>query len=143
MRPVEIGNWMKVARPWKDMQIENLQVFKAAWMAWWSELQPASLQDRSSNIDWATLQKRGRNGFLLVMVSLAWWGKAAEADDEWKEVVRRVTEVLRCMRRAEPASEPIPSQKSSTGESKKRKRNTKHNENIDLDMLSRSSRRTR
>jgi hypothetical protein len=131
---------MKVARPWKDMQIENLQVFKAAWMAWWSELQPASLQDRSLNIDWAALQKRGRNGFLLIMVSLAWWGKAAEADDKWKEVVCRVTEVLCCMQRAEPASEPIPSQKSSTGESKKRKRNTKHN---DSDVLSRSSRRTR
>jgi hypothetical protein len=41
-----------------------------------------------------SLRKPGKNRFLLVMVTLAWWGSAC-ADNEWKRMVKEVVRELR------------------------------------------------
>ena len=61
-------------------------------------------------MDWTTLRKPGRNRFLLIMLSLTWWGKLSEIDNEWVLAVADVTEALRCLCQSslEYASSPGP-----------------------------------
>jgi hypothetical protein len=61
-------------------------------------------------MDWTMLRKPGRNGFLLIMLSLTWWGKLSEIDNEWVLAVADVTEALRCLCQSslESASSPGP-----------------------------------
>ena len=73
--PVQIATWMKKGHPWKDVEIDDEEVFGQQWWAWWLSLQPASRQcnDKpSGNMDWSKLQKPGRNGFQLIMLALIW-----------------------------------------------------------------------
>jgi len=48
-------------------------------------------------MDWAKVQKPGKNGFLLIMLALVWWGAASNRDGEWLKAVADVKSVLRCM----------------------------------------------
>jgi hypothetical protein len=114
---------MKVARPWKDMPVADVSEFRAKWVQWWSCLQPSS---QLAGVNWEPLRKPGKNGFLLVMMSLVWWGKATHADEEWKKSVADVTRVLRCMRLAE---ESEPSGTKASGKSRKRKSSSVGKEN--------------
>ena len=100
VRPAEIGMWMKNRRPWKDVDIADMAGFEQHWWNWWCSLQPDT---RNANdaptiaMDWQKLQKTGRNGFLLVMMSLAWWGKASSRDEGWRKAVAEVGAVLHCI----------------------------------------------
>ena len=108
VRPVQIATWMKNGRPWKDVEIDDEEVFGQQWWAWWLSLQPASRQRNdkpSSDMDWSKLQKPGRNGFQLIMLALVWWGVASNRDGEWLSVVADVKDVLQCM--SEFAKEPV------------------------------------
>jgi hypothetical protein len=51
-------------------------------------------------MDWSDLQNPGKNGFLLIVISLTWWGKASTREGSWLEAVVNITEVLLCMHRA-------------------------------------------
>jgi len=51
-------------------------------------------------MDWSDLHKLGKNRFLLIIISLAWWGKVLAQDGSWLEIVVDVTEVLLCMQKA-------------------------------------------
>lgn len=107
-RPPEISVWMKNRRPWKDMEVADKETFGQQWWSWWSSLQPDSRtpsDEPTIHMDWGKLQKAGRNGFLLIMLSLTWWGKASERDGQWLEAVAEVSMVLRCM----GASSAVPS----------------------------------
>ena len=100
VRPTEIGVWMKNRRPWKDMEIVDEVGFGQQWWDWWSSLQPGSraLNDVPTvDMDWGKLNKAGKNGFLLIMMSLVWWGKASRGDGGWLKAVTEVSTVLRCM----------------------------------------------
>ena len=88
------------------MEIKNTKIFSQQWWAWWLSLQPKSRI--SGNVgddtllptiemDWSHLQKPGRNGFLLMMLALVWWGKAVNRDVGWLKAVVDVTAVLPCM----------------------------------------------
>lgn len=77
------------------MSVTDLAEYQRAWRAWWSELLLAC-QGSTGETNWESLCKRGKTGFLLIMVSLVWWG-SAKVDDEWKKAVSDVTAALRCM----------------------------------------------
>jgi hypothetical protein len=106
-KPAEISYWQKAHRPWKDQPLRNktLAQFLVDWWAWWKSLQPATrisdagcdLVAPSVGMDWSSLRKSGRNGFLLVMLSLTWWGKFSALDEKWRLAVADVTAALRCL----------------------------------------------
>src|ERR1700683_3457289 len=61
--------------PWKDVEIDDKEVFGWQWWAWWLSLQLDSWKcdDKpSTDMDWLKLQKPGKNGFLLIMLELVW-----------------------------------------------------------------------
>ena len=108
LKPVEISYWQKVHHPWKDqpLQDNNLAWFSTEWWAWWRSLQPVAriptgpndnLLAPSSRMDWDALRKPGRNGFLLIMLSLAWWGNFSAANDGWRQAVADVIASLCCL----------------------------------------------
>ncbi|KAI0281132.1 hypothetical protein BGY98DRAFT_902412, partial [Russula aff. rugulosa BPL654] len=80
-RPREISVWMKNGRRWTDVDLDDTERFGKQWWDWWHSLQPKSrirrYQSRSTSptleMDWSGLQKPGKNGILLVMISLVWW----------------------------------------------------------------------
>jgi hypothetical protein len=55
-------------------------------------------------MDWSDLHKPGKNGLLLIMISLVWWGKVSAREGSWLEAVVDVTEVLLCMQKASGGS---------------------------------------
>lgn len=85
-------------------RLRSIEAFTADWWAWWRSLQPAERAiDDDGNcdtpsifMDWSALAKVGANGFLLVMMSLTWWGKL-QADSDWQCAVKDVTAVLRSL----------------------------------------------
>ncbi|TFK80860.1 hypothetical protein K466DRAFT_461018, partial [Polyporus arcularius HHB13444] len=80
-RPLEVAAWMKRARKLIDFQIEDVDVFAAAWFKWWNSNKPASIDgDVPANFDWAVLNVTGTNGILLFMLTLAWWGSVASGN---------------------------------------------------------------
>jgi len=47
-------------------------------------------------MDRSKLQKSGKNGFLLIMLVLVWWGVALNRDGEWSRAVADVKDILQC-----------------------------------------------
>lgn len=43
------------------------------------------------------MQQWGKDGMIVVMMSLVWWGNASSTDAEWLETVRDIINVLHCM----------------------------------------------
>ena len=110
VRPPEIGAWMKNRRPWRDVEIKDVEKFARQWRAWWNTLQPKSRSGEAEptvDMDWSQLQKPGKNGILLIMMSLVWWGKASNRDEGWSKAISDVSAVLLCMRGALGASGDI------------------------------------
>ena len=99
-RPVEIGTWMKQGRR-QDINISDTDDFQQRWWDWWLSLQPKSRvcasMPPSSGMNWSGLQKPGKNGFFLIMVSLMWWGNASIQSTEWVCAVEDVIAVLNCL----------------------------------------------
>jgi hypothetical protein len=77
------------------MPVKDLPCLKMKWRAWWSKLCPEDASVAPADRSWASLRKSGKNGFLLVMVCLTWWGSAAGAGNEWREAVEEVIRALR------------------------------------------------
>jgi hypothetical protein len=150
IRPPEIAVWMKNRRLWKDVELIDEVGFKRQWWAWWISLQPDSrIFDNKNNaspptidMDWAKLEKHGRNGFLLIMLALTWWGKASGRSDGWLKAVGDVTLALRCMqgsgsnRTSGLANEQDPPTSSTSTRGGKRGRG-------DVGVVERSSRQKR
>ena len=104
VRPLEIAVWMKNGRHWQDADIIDVDTFGRRWWAWWNLLQPKSRigdedspQLPTSEMDWSGLRKPGKNGFLLIIISLVWWGKGSNQDEQWIKAVTDVTAVLSCL----------------------------------------------
>jgi hypothetical protein len=124
-KPTELSYWQKAHRPWKDqaLRMKTLTEFETEWQSWWKSLQPDSrcvdgaehMQSPDVNMDWATLCVPGRNGFLLIMVSLAWWGKFSGCSETWKSAMLDVTAALVCL--CASSQSPV----ASTSKSLKRK----------------------
>jgi hypothetical protein len=59
------------------------------------------------DMDWTKLRVPGQNGFLLVMVSLTWWGMFSGHSDEWRLAMTDVTVALTCMCAQTPAAASV------------------------------------
>jgi hypothetical protein len=116
-KPSEISYWQKSHRPWKDQGLrkKTLAEFEAEWWRWWKLLQPESrganraeyMDVPTVDMDWTKLRVPGRNGFLLVMVSLTWWGMLCGHSDEWRLAMTDVTVALVCMCAQTPATASV------------------------------------
>ncbi|KAJ7511021.1 hypothetical protein B0H11DRAFT_1900353 [Mycena galericulata] len=119
-RPAAIPFFMKNARKWGalvDIQAEigphGLKgSYADSWWVWWTRVQPAARVRDDGKLatpedveteEWADLAKtHGRNGVLLYLGGLLWWGEAAAAADndavlllaDWQFAVRDVANVL-------------------------------------------------
>ncbi|KAI0705720.1 hypothetical protein C8Q76DRAFT_630374, partial [Earliella scabrosa] len=105
-RPQQVADWMRVLRRelTKSPKILDEQQYADRWWGWWSSLQP-TWRERGSDGrpligdspgHWESLQKPGKNGFLLVLLSLVWWKECATARTEssWQAAVADVAWVL-------------------------------------------------
>lgn len=111
VRPAEISMWMKNHRRWTDIPIKDISVFSKAWWVWWTALQPQTrtpdasceidgtmaLPAPSFDMDWTNLRKPGRNGLLLIMLALSWWGRASGNDGSWSRAVVDVRATIGCL----------------------------------------------
>ncbi|KAF7795563.1 hypothetical protein EIP86_006725 [Pleurotus ostreatoroseus] len=103
-RPEQIGYWMQHLR--RDLrklpQIEDLDEYAQGWWAWWRGMQPDwRLADDGSELardgtgGWDKLRRPGKNGMLLVLLSLWWWkSHPSVADRAWLAAVDDVQWVL-------------------------------------------------
>lgn len=102
-RPPEVGAWMKHARPWSEMPIND--EFLDQCKAWWQEVQPvdrAPFDRREDIVDWGRLNTAGPCGVMIIVIVLDWWRYAKGANEDWEELVEDVGWVLEHMRGCEP-----------------------------------------
>ncbi|KAH9846594.1 hypothetical protein C2E23DRAFT_872276 [Lenzites betulinus] len=85
-RPPEVAHWLRVLRRRLDRSptIEDDAAYAAQWWNWWTQLQPEWRQldaDGRPVIgedgDWDSLKSPGKNGVLIVLLSLVWWREVA------------------------------------------------------------------
>ncbi|KAK7050136.1 hypothetical protein R3P38DRAFT_3173198 [Favolaschia claudopus] len=117
-RPIEVPAWMSRARKWeKEVTLTSVagpasiaSSFADRWWIWWKRGQPEEriLPDGSlekaevvSLDGWEDLaEMTGKNGFLLYVGGLLWWGEAVSKNKEpalledWKLAVREAACVL-------------------------------------------------
>jgi hypothetical protein len=78
-----------------------LGVFVNLWKKWWTSMQPAARVHGKGNLKrqtdiqegWEELMKGGINGFLNVVVSLAWWYQAIKTSAQRKLFMEMVEDV--------------------------------------------------
>lgn len=119
-RPTEIPQWMKKHRVYDDYNVGA--DFGQQLFTWWKELGPRRrwkeladgehlARDVKGWEDWGRLNVSGRNGPLLIVVGLAWWGQtiwnegavagleggeaALSAATDWRFLVEDVTWALK------------------------------------------------
>ncbi|KAJ7446062.1 hypothetical protein FB451DRAFT_1412422 [Mycena latifolia] len=99
-RPKEVPQFMQAARKWTST-VELLSAagprdvegsFGNRWWSWWGEVQPPShvnakgeweAPEKVGVEEWEDIGKmHGRNGMLLFVGALLWWGEAAAANEE-------------------------------------------------------------
>ncbi|KAJ7756677.1 hypothetical protein B0H16DRAFT_1314918, partial [Mycena metata] len=87
-RPDEFHQWIKEHRVYDDYKLN--QGFGERLLAWWKELGPknqwagveagadlpADFRNCSAWATWGRVNVPGRNGLLLIVLGLAWWGQA-------------------------------------------------------------------
>lgn len=101
-RPEDINKWVGTDRELVDILIKDLPGFEKAWWSWWLSAQPddralpgGTLKAPEMNMDWEKMRsKTGRNGLMLVILSLAWWGKSSNNSKPWKRAVADLGAVL-------------------------------------------------
>ncbi|KAJ7432046.1 hypothetical protein B0H11DRAFT_2261110 [Mycena galericulata] len=124
-RPDEFAQWMKEHRPFIDYRVQ--EGFGARLLAWWKELGPPTRWDGVGDKEgeekeptcdwkrfwvgeWSRLTSTGRNGPMLLILGLAWWGQtiwnagaadglggsdaALAAAGDWKLLVKDVHGVI-------------------------------------------------
>lgn len=107
--PAEVSYWQKSHRCWRDQPLrpptKQLSLFVTEWWSWWDGLQPVARGTKArgrsirptETMDLSTLRNPGRNGMLLIMVSLAWWRSLAGSAVDWRRAVVDVNLVLTCL----------------------------------------------
>ncbi|KAJ7042746.1 hypothetical protein C8F04DRAFT_945059, partial [Mycena alexandri] len=118
-RPRCVAQWMRYTRKWEGkVELSTREVgprevtgsFAAQWWALWGVVQPAGrtalpggalTRPNLAGSEWDGVGKMsGRNGMLLFVGCLLWWGEAvAEADNvsltaDWRDAVSDVRWVL-------------------------------------------------
>ncbi|KAI9068212.1 hypothetical protein FKP32DRAFT_1562193, partial [Trametes sanguinea] len=110
-RPPEIHHWLRVLRRVLDKPpaIEDEEAYRTSWWKWWSGLQPdwryRGDGDRlviGGQGSWEALTQPGKNGILIILLSLSWWRSSATSAtlDDWAAAVQDVGWVIQSMARA-------------------------------------------
>lgn len=101
----------------------DLEKFAEKWRGWWASMQPAwrKLGDLSwplvrrshEDEEWPELMRGGKNGFVVVLISLAWWKAAAKTDSQVLKAASAIEDVEWVLREmwgesecGEPEGEP-------------------------------------
>ena len=110
--PKEVGIWNKFSQPSNDQEIKDIAEFGRVFDAWWFDLQPAThvkgghLLPATDEINWRKINKAGKGGFVLVMLTLTWWRVACgETSSEWDLAVGDIIEVLQQIWKLPPIKE--------------------------------------
>ncbi|KAF9506636.1 hypothetical protein BS47DRAFT_1304991, partial [Hydnum rufescens UP504] len=113
-RPIAIGDWLQCARSltwFPDLSKPSLlQAHANSWWTWWIVCQPSW---RVANLDrngfrpsngkgnWSSLRISGKNGLVLHIMALGWWGNAALNNvaemEKWTDAVKEFTWALQKM----------------------------------------------
>ncbi|KAI9062818.1 hypothetical protein FKP32DRAFT_1603808 [Trametes sanguinea] len=107
-RPPEVHDWIRRNRRnfLKPPVISNPSSYIASWWAWWAAMQPdwRATNDLGQPVigghgDWDCLRNPGKNGMLMVLLSLVWWREQwpEQSATDWKMAVKDVTWVLASM----------------------------------------------
>ncbi|KAI9061266.1 hypothetical protein FKP32DRAFT_1576315 [Trametes sanguinea] len=110
-RPPEIHHWLRVLRRVLDKppHIEDEAGYSVSWWKWWTGMQPDWRRRdaeghlvRDGSGSWEALSQPGKNGILIVLLSLAWWrNNATEVTlKDWDAAVQDVGWVIKSMARA-------------------------------------------
>ncbi|KAF8209729.1 hypothetical protein K438DRAFT_1753376 [Mycena galopus ATCC 62051] len=116
-RPAEVAAWMKSGRKWgalpkmrKIGSVGDKASYADDWWLWWRSVQPperecmgGTLLTWPTKMTWGKLPRMyGKNGFMLVIASLLWWGQeetrtgnAAATGSDWGMAVTGVTGILK------------------------------------------------
>jgi hypothetical protein len=79
---------MRYARKWEtQLELEKKTIgpravedsFSCGWWKWWEQLRPKNVSEENWDI---VAKTHGRNGMLLVLGCLLWWGDAAAASKD-------------------------------------------------------------
>lgn len=90
----------------KVPDIEDEATYASNWWKWWGGLQPEWREHDTEGRpiaggegDWDALEKPGKNGFLIVLISLWWWkGVASSATmGDWSAAMEDVAWVVSSM----------------------------------------------
>ncbi|KAI9066135.1 hypothetical protein FKP32DRAFT_1566488 [Trametes sanguinea] len=107
-RPPQIGLWLRVLRRslQRSPEINDEQEYVRMWRLWWAGLQPEwrPLDDYGWPMiggigEWDVLTSPGKNGILIVLLSLVWWREVATEASwvQWDAAVEDVVWVLHSM----------------------------------------------
>lgn len=81
---------MKRHRKYGNIPQLKLERFVPSWKSWWGDLQPKwrgawpHRRQVPPGETWAGCRRGGKNGFFIVLISLAWWSVAVETGT-WQE----------------------------------------------------------
>ncbi|KAJ6478370.1 hypothetical protein C8R45DRAFT_833281 [Mycena sanguinolenta] len=117
-RPRQVNSWLTMGRQWTLPPTiseggslgarGDSESWAGAWWKWWESLQPKERAiangelSRPELVDWSKMVGlHGKNGLLLAMGTLEWWGEMAQKDVEvrgrWLTAVSDMTWVLEKM----------------------------------------------
>jgi hypothetical protein len=134
-RPLQVAKWVSYGRKY-DAQpslSDELSTFRMSWWKWWKVLQPpARLKGGELTCEitggpkselWEETRKGSQNGFFMVLLTLAWWRKAAVTTNDvadFKVAFDDVSWVVDCMlgkgkRPRDDDTVPGPSKRTKTG----------------------------
>ncbi|CDO70036.1 hypothetical protein BN946_scf184551.g4 [Trametes cinnabarina] len=106
--PPEVHHWLRVQRCVLDkpLVIDDEAAYCLSWWKWWAGVQP-DWHERNVNGrpvtggtgDWDALDVPGRNGMLIVLLSLVWWRAAASSEtlNDWNMAVMDILYVVVAM----------------------------------------------
>ncbi|KAJ7843280.1 hypothetical protein B0H13DRAFT_1909423 [Mycena leptocephala] len=119
-RPQEIPDFMQAGQKWASpVELQSIcgpssleESFARRWWKWWDTAQPGVRRNTDGKLEnpqqvpasgWEDIGKMaGRNGLLLFVGGLFWWGEAASAAedsdlllDDWRKAIEDVAGVMR------------------------------------------------
>ncbi|KAJ7050915.1 hypothetical protein C8F01DRAFT_952805, partial [Mycena amicta] len=88
-RPPQFATWFRDGRKWNAghdvIRFQgDVEGFRQMFLSWWSEMQPAWRErgddgryrrDPAAGRGWETMGSPGKDGMLLVVAALSWWGR--------------------------------------------------------------------
>ncbi|KAJ7049308.1 hypothetical protein C8F01DRAFT_959845, partial [Mycena amicta] len=88
-RPQQFGVWFRDGRKWIASHdgirfSQEIETFVTTFRSWWSEMQPEwRMRDVNGKFEreaaagrsWETLGSPGKDGMILVIAALSWWGR--------------------------------------------------------------------